>query len=165
LTGGGGFPERLLTEEEIRRALELIRSGHRHDIAIRGSEEFVEAARRALELVELAGQGDLVRAYIRSLVEVEGFCQLRTEEASIWMNIEALRNPVLAASFIYQKALQMKRYLEGQPYYGPKCDLELSRARYEFVRALRERCEDEDVRELCDEILSELEASLYDLAP
>ena len=165
MAGEESFPERLLTEEEIRKALELIRSGYRHDITIKGSREFVRAVREALRLVNLAGQGDLVRAYIRSVVEVEGFCQLRTEEASIWMNLEALKNPVLAASLIYQKALQMKRYLEGQPYYGPRCDIELSKARYDFVRTLRERCDDEAIKRLCDEVLSELEASIYDLVP
>ena len=160
-----GFPERLETEEQIRKALELIRAGHRHELAIRGSGEFIRAVQEALRLVREAGFEDLVKTYIRSIVEVEGFCQLRVEEGSIWMNMEALKNPVLAASLIYQKALQMKRYLEGRPFYGPKCEIELSKARYDFVRTLREKCRDKKVQRMCDEILSELEASLYDLLP
>ncbi len=161
----GHFPEKLERREEIEKALELIRSGYRHELEIKGSEAFVRAVRKALELVREAGFEDLVRAYIRSIIEVEGFCQLRVEDASLWMNLKALGNPVLAASLIYQKALQMKNYLEGKPYYGPRSEIELSKARYEFVRLLRERCQDEEVKKLCDDVLSELEASLYDLIP
>jgi len=161
----GEFPERLLTEEEIRRALELIRAGYRHEIAISGSEEFVRAVREALGLVDLAGYGDLVRAYIRAIVQVEGFSQLRHEEATLWLSTEAVRNPVLTASFIVQKAVQMRNYLEGRPFYGHRCEFETARVRYEFVRKLREKCQDQRVRELCDEVLAELEASLYDLVP
>jgi len=159
------FPEKLLTEEEIRRALELIRSGYKHELEIRGSEEFREAVEEALGLVEVAGYGDLLRTYIRAIAQVEGFSQLRPEEATIWLNVETLKNPVLAASFLVQKALQMKRYLEGKPFYGHKCEMELSNARYEFVRALREKTTDEKVRKLCDAVLAELDASLYDLVP
>ena len=162
---GEAFPERLLTEEEIRRALELIRAGHRHEITIKGSEDFVRAVEGVLELVDTAGYGDLIRAYIRSVVQVEGFSQLRPEEAAVWLNMETLANPVLAASLLVQKALQMKNYLEGRPFYGHRCEMEVSRARYEFVRALKEKCRDERIRDLCDAILAELEASLYDLVP
>ena len=160
-----GFPDRLMTEEEIRKALELIRAGYRHELEVRGSERFVKAVREALELVDLAGYGDMVRAYIRAVVEVEGFSQLRPEEATLWVSSRAVENPVLLASLLVQKALQMKFYLEGKPFYGHLCELKTTRARYDFVRELRERCSDERIRRLCDEVLAELEASLYDLVP
>ena len=160
-----GFPERLMTREEIERALELIRAGYRHEIEVRGSEGFVRAVGEALRLVDLAGYGDDVRAYIRAVVEVEGFSQLRPEEATVWVNSQAARNPVLLASLLVQKALQMRFYLEGRPFYGHICEIKTTQARYEFVRKLKEKCDDERVKRLCDEILMELEASLYDLVP
>ncbi|HDI01959.1 MAG TPA: hypothetical protein ENF78_05990 [Candidatus Bathyarchaeota archaeon] len=160
-----GFPKRLMTKEEIDRALELIRAGYRHQVEIKGSEDFVKAVREALRLVDLAGYGDEVRAYIRAVVEVEGFSQLRPEEATLWVSSGAIGNTVLLASLIVQKALQMKFYLEGKPFYGHICELKTTQAKYEFIRKLREKCEDEDIKKVCDEILSELEASIYDLVP
>ena len=59
----------------------------------------------------------------------------------------------------------MKFYLEGKPFYGHICELKTTQAKYEFIRKLREKCEDEDIKKVCDEILSELEASIYDLVP
>ena len=161
------FPERLLTEEEIKRARELIDAGYRHEVEVRGSEGFVRAIKRALELIRTAGEGywDLLRAYIRAIVEVEGFSQLRPEEATVWVSTGTAKNPVLTASLLVQKALQMKRYLEGKPFYGHLCEIETTRAKYDFIRELREKCDDEEVRRLCDEALNELEASLYDLVP
>ena len=161
------FPEKLITEEEIRRARELIGAGYRHDIQVRGSEGFVRAVQEALELVREAGEAywDMVRAYIRSIVEIEGFSQLRPDEACLWMSPETAENPVLAASLIVQKAVQMRNYIEGKPFYGHKCEMETTEARYEFVRALREKARDGRIKRLCDEVLSELEASLYDLLP
>jgi len=161
------FPEKLITEEEIRKARELIEAGYRHDIRVEGSEDFVRAVEEALELVREAGETywDMVRAYIRSIVEIEGFSQLRPDEACLWVSPETVENPVLAASFIVQKAFQMRNYIEGRPFYGHKCEMETTRARYDFVRALREKAKDERIRRLCDKVLFELEASLYDLLP
>jgi len=161
----GEFPEKLITEEDIRKALELIKAGYRHEITVEGSADFVEAVREALGLVDLAGYGDLVRAYIRAVVQVEGFSQLRPEEAMVWLSTEAVKNPVLAASFLVQKAVQMKNYLEGRPFYGHACEMETAKVRYKFIRTLKERCQDERVKKLCEDVLAELEASLYDLVP
>ena len=161
------FPERLITEEEIRRARELIEAGYRHDIRVEGSEGFIKAVGEALELIREAGDAywDMVRAYIRSIIEIKGFSQLRPDEACLWLSPETVENPVLAASFIVQKAVQMKNYIEGRPFYGHRCEMETTRIRYDFIRALRERTKDERIRRLCDEVFSELEASLYDLLP
>ena len=75
------FPRRVYTGEEVQRAKELIDSGYKHQLAIKGSPDFERKVQRALELVKTAGYYDFLRTYIRSIMEIDGLTQLHEADA------------------------------------------------------------------------------------
>ena len=147
------FPTRIYTEEEVNRARELIEKGFKHSLKCLGSPTFRQKAKRAVELVKVAGYYDFLRTYIRTVKEIDGLTQLRQADAAIWANIYAVENPVDAASLFVQKANQMEEYLEGKLYYGGAAEKRSDEKRTEFLRALEAKSRDERVKEECERIL------------
>jgi hypothetical protein len=144
---------RIYTEDEVSRAREFIEKGFKHSLKFLGSLAFRQKARRAVELVKVAGYYDFLRTYIRTVKEIDGLTQLRQADAAIWANIYAVENPVDAASLFVQKANQMKEYLEGKLYYGGAAERRSDEKRKEFLRALEAKSRDEGVKEECERIL------------
>jgi len=147
----GGFPERVYTEDEVRRARELIQRGYRHQLQVSGSREFTEKTLEALKLVEAAGYHDFLRTYIREIREIDGLSQLRECEASIWANIYAVQNAVDAACFFIQKAWQMKIYIEGKMYYGHQGETFTASKVMKFLKDLERKTGSDRVKEECRE--------------
>jgi len=147
------FPKRIYTEEEVKRARELVEKGRKHALRSHGSLAFKEKVKRALELVKTAGYYDFLRTYIRTIKEIDGLTQLRQSEATIWANTYAVENPVDAASLFVQKANHMKEYLEGKLYYGGAAEKRSDEKRVEFVKALKTRSREKQVVEECDRML------------
>lgn len=147
------YPKRVYTVEEVRKARELTERGWKHWLKVTGREEFRQKAKEAIDLVKEAGYYDFLRTYIREIVEIEGFSQLREAEVAIWANEEILSDPVDAASFLVQKAQQMKDFLENKPYYGGQGEISAVNKRLEFLKALKTRSKQESVRKRCDDIL------------
>jgi hypothetical protein len=110
--------------------------------------------RQVLEFIKTAGYYDFVRTYLREIVEMEGFSQLRESEAALWANMSMLEDVVSAASYVVQKAQQMKDYLEGNLYYGTGEAAAIEK-RLEFLRTLRSKSKSEEVRARCEELLKE----------
>jgi len=130
------FPERVYTVEEVQRAKGLIEKRYRHRLKVKGSQEFRQKVKEALELIKTADFKDFLRTYIRQIMEIDGFSQLRTEEVAIWANKYTVAEPVDAASYFVQKAQQMKDYLEGRLYYD-KGELDAIKKRIQFIETLR----------------------------
>jgi len=147
------FPLRIYTEEEVNKARELIEKGHKHSLESEGSLAFKEKVEQALELVKTAGYYDFLRTYIRAIKEIDGLTQLRQADAEIWANKYAVENPVDAASLFVQKANQMKEYLEGKLYYGGAAEKRSDEKRIEFLKLLKVKSQEEQVREECERIL------------
>ncbi len=147
------FPERVYTQDEVERAKELIRNGYKHGLEIRGSRGFSNKVREALKLVKTAGYYELLRTYIRRIEEIDGLTQLRQADALIWTNKYAMENSVDAASFLVQKAIIMKTYLEGELYYGGKAEKWFDQKRIEFLQTLRAKSKDQEVVNECDRLL------------
>ena len=147
-----GFPERIYTQAEVDKARELIQKGYKHSLVIEGSPEFRHKMQKVMELIKTAEYYDFFRTYIRSVVEMEGFSQLREADAAIWANMTMLNDTVDAASYIVQKAQQMKDYVEGKLYYE-KGEIAAIEKRLEFIKALKTKSSDPDVRSKCDELL------------
>ena len=148
------FPERIYTDEEVKKARELIARGYRHRIRIRGSLTFRQKVRRALELVMTAGYIDFLRTYIRTIEEIDGLTQLRNADASIWANPYAVENSVDAASIFVQKAYSMSEYLELKHYYGGEAEKRSVEKRLEFLKTLKSKSQEEDVIAECERLLS-----------
>lgn len=147
-----GFPKRVYTTEEVRQARELIEKGYRHRLRISGNEEFRQKVRETLKLIKTAGYKDFFRTYIRWIVEIDGFSQLRTEEVAIWANRYTIAEPVDAASYFVQKAQQMKDYLEGRLYYD-KGELNAIRKRIQFIETLKDKSRNQEIKQKCEELL------------
>jgi hypothetical protein len=147
------FPERVYTQTEVEKARELIRKGFKHRLAIRGSSKFRNKVREALVLVKVADHYDFLRTYIRRIEEIDGLTQLRQANAVIWANKYAIENPVDAASFFFQKAGSMKRYLEGELYYGGEAEKRSDWDRMEFLQVLRSRSKEKKVIVECNRLL------------
>jgi len=147
------FPERIYTDEEVRKARELIARGYRHRIRIRGSLGFRQKVRRALELVKTAGYIDFLRTYIRTIEEIDGLTQLRNADASIWANPYAVENSVDAASIFIQKAYSMSEYLELKHYYGGEAEKRSVEKRTEFLKTLKSKSQEEQVIAECERLL------------
>ena len=111
------FPERVYTVKEVKKARNLIEKGHKHNLAVTGSQDFKRKAEEALEMIKTAKYYDFLRTYIRQIREIDGLSQLREAEVAIWANKYAVADPVEAAGFIVQKAQQMKDFIEGELYY------------------------------------------------
>ena len=133
------FPERIYTEEEVKKAQALINTGYKHDLKVKGSSTFQKKVRKALELVKNADYYDFLRTYIRCIEEIDGLTQLRQAEATIWTNDYAVKNPVDAASLFVQKASQMKEYLENKLYYGGSAEKRSDEKRIEFLKTLKRK--------------------------
>jgi hypothetical protein len=147
------FPTRVYTEEETRKAKDLIDKGYKHRLKAKGSSNFKNKVKQALEFLRIAGYYDFVRKYVRTIEEIDGLTQLRQAEAAIWANKYAVENPVDAASVFVQKATHMKEYLEGELYYGGEAEKRSNEKRIEFLRALRNRSRTEEVVEECERLL------------
>lgn len=146
------FPERVYTQEEVNRARELVRKGYKHTLSIRGSQLFEDKMDVVLELIRTADYYDFLRTYIRQIVEMEGFSQLHEADAAVWANLSTLVDPVDAASYIVQKAQQMRDYLEGNLYYGTG-EMAAIEKRLEFINALKTKSNSEKIRKRCEELL------------
>jgi hypothetical protein len=148
------FPGRIYTEEEVKKARELVEKGYRHILISEGSLAFKQKVERALELVKVAGYFDFLRTYIRVIEEIDGLTQLRQADAAIWANMYAVENPVDAASLFVQKANQMKEYLEGKLYYGGAAEKRSDDVRIEFLKVLEAKSQEKQVKEECERILT-----------
>jgi len=146
------FPERVFTEEEVKRARELVEKGYKHQLRIVGSPRFKREMEKALKLIKTAGYYDFLRTYIRQIEEIEGFSQLHEADVAIWANMPMLADVLDAASYIVQKAQQMKDYLEGKLYYGVG-EMSAIEKRLEFLEKLKEKSQSQDVKQKCEELL------------
>ncbi|MCS7096028.1 MAG: hypothetical protein N3F10_03460 [Candidatus Bathyarchaeota archaeon] len=155
------FPERLVTDEEIQKAGEFLKRGYRHRLRVSGSEEFKGKVGDALKLIKEAGFYEYLTAYIKEIVEIDGFTQLREAEAKIWANKYAVQNPVDAASLFIQKAHHMKEYLEGKLYYGGDAERRSVEKRIEFLKALKNKSRNGKVIEECERLLKSWDESVY----
>lgn len=147
------FPERIYTEAEHKTAKELIDAGHKHHIAVEGSLEFRQKVYRVLALVKAAECYEFLRTYIRKIIEIDGLTQLRETEAAIWANKFAVENAVDAASLFVQKTHHMKQYIDGELYYGGNSEKRSVEKRIEFLKTLRDKTHEEEVKQECDRLL------------
>jgi len=155
------FPDRVFTSEEVERARRLIEGGHKHQIAVSGSQKFKEKVEEALGLIKTAEHHDFLQTYIRSITENEGLSQLREAEAAIWANMHTVAEPIEAAGFLIQKAQQMKDYLEGRPYFRGTEEATAIEKRIEFLKALKNKSKDQTVIKKCEEALKQWEESKF----
>jgi hypothetical protein len=109
---------------------------------------------QVIDLVKTAGYYEFLRTYIREIVEIEGFSQLHESDAALWANMQMLSDVVNAASFVVQKAHQMKDYLEGNLYYE-KGEIRAIEKRLEFLKVLESKSESSEVKERCVQLLKE----------
>jgi len=155
------YPKKVYTAKEVEEAEKLVRKGYKHRLTVKGSPEFQQKVRAALKLVKTAGFYDFLRFYIKSIVEIDGFTQLRESEASIWANKYAVANPVDAASLFVQKAHHMKEFLEGKLYYGGEAERRSVEKRIEFLEELKKKTRKENVKEECEKLLKSWSESVY----
>jgi len=146
------FPDRVFTEEEVREAREIIEKGFKHRLRVKGSPEFKRGVKEVLKLIKSAGYYDFLRTYIGQIVEIEGFSQLREADSAIWANKPMLVDEVDAASYVVQKAYQMRDYVEGRLYYGAG-EATAMEKRIEFLEVLMRKSRNRDVRNRCGELL------------
>jgi hypothetical protein len=148
------FPRRIYTDEEVKRAKELVDKGYKHRIGIRGSLNFRQNVRQALKFAKIAGYYDFLRTYIREIEEIDGLTQLRSADATIWANRYATENPVDVSSVFVQKASQMKEYLELKHYYSGEAEKRSVLKRIEFLEALASRSREKEVVAECKRLLN-----------
>jgi hypothetical protein len=117
--------------------------------------------KKTVDLIKTAEYYDFLRAYIRGIMETEGFSQLREAEAAIWANKELVQDSVDAASFFIQKAQQMKDFLEDRPYYGAPGEMSAVSKRLEFLRTLKNKSKNPNVKQRCEEILKSYAESVF----
>jgi hypothetical protein len=147
------YPKRVYTVDEVEKARMLVSQGWKHRLRVKGSQEFRQKAKEAINLVKTAGYYDFLRTYIREIVEIEGFSQLREAEVAIWANREILTDPVDAASFFIQKTQQMKDFLEDRPYYGGQGEISAINKRLKFLETLKTKSGQQNVKKHCEELL------------
>jgi len=147
------FPDRVYTVKEVREARELIEKGYKHRLRIKGDTKFKQKVREALRHLKTTRQYEFLRTYIREIVEIDGLSQLREAEAALWLNKYAVEDPVEAASFIIQKAYQMKDFIEGKPYFGGEAELRTVQKRIEFLEKLNRKSRKPEVKRRCKELL------------
>jgi len=155
------FPKRVYTTEELEKAKKFVRSGLKHRLVLRGDSEFKKQMGKALGHVKTAGFYDFLRTYIRRIVEIDGFSQLREDEAAVWTNMQLLVNPIEAAGFLVQKAFLMKNFLEGKLYYGGAAEARSVEKRIEFLKTLKARTKSRVVKEECEKILKSWAESTF----
>ena len=146
------FPERVYTKVEVKTARKLIETGYKHDLKVKGSNDFTAKVEDALRLIKIAGYYEFLITYIRTIREIVGLSQLREEEAAIWFNEKALDDPIDDAGFIIQKTQQMKDFIEGKPYYET-AEIKAVNKRIEFVETLKNKTNDPDIVSKCKENL------------
>jgi len=146
------FPKRIYTAEEVERARELIKKGHKHRLKVKGTPDFKEKAKEALNLIRTAQYYDFLRTYIKQIMEIDGFSQLRESESVIWANNYTVDDPIEGAGFLIQKAHQMKDYLEGRPYYD-KAEMNAVRKRIQFLETLKDKSKNQLLRRKCEKSL------------
>jgi hypothetical protein len=157
------FPEKIYTVQEVKTAKKLIDQGYKHELTVKGTEEFKLKISRILELVKTAGYYDFLRTYIRQIIEIDGLTQLRETEAAIWANKFAVENPVDAASLFIQKTYHMKQYLDGEIYYGGSSEKLTVEKRIDFLEELKNKTAEKTVKDECERLLKMWEES--SLAP
>lgn len=150
---GFDFPERVYTVNEVEKARKLVESGYKHELVVKGNPQFTKEVEEVLKHIKTAEFYDFLRTYIRQIVEIDGFSQLREAEAAIWVNMQLLENPIEAAGFFIQKAAQMKEFLEGKLYYGGAAEARSVEKRIEFLKTLRIKSKNRAVKNECDKIL------------
>jgi hypothetical protein len=143
------FPEKVYTTKEVKAAQELIHTGYKHNLTVKGSEDFKVKVNQAIDFIKTADYYEFFRTYIRKIMEIDGLTQLRETEVSIWANKFAVENVVDAASLFIQKAFSMKEYLEGQLYYGGNAEKRSVAKRIEFLKALKDKTSDAAVKQEC----------------
>jgi hypothetical protein len=148
------FPERVYTQEEVDKARELVQKGYKHALVTEGSEQFKDKMQQVLELIKTADYYDFVRTYLRGIIEIQGFSQLHESDVALWANMSMLDDVVNAASYVVQKAQQMKDYLDGNLYYGTG-EISAIEKRLEFLRTLASRSKSEEVKAKCEQLLKE----------
>ncbi|NWG11789.1 hypothetical protein HXY33_08620 [Candidatus Bathyarchaeota archaeon] len=153
------FPKRIYTGEEVERAKALVDGGYKHSLRTKGSPNFKQKVKQALQLVKTAGYYEFLRTFIRSIIEIDGLTQLREADATIWANKYAVENPIDAASLFVQKANHMKEYLEGKLYYGGEAEKRSVEKRIEFLKVLKSKTSDKKVIEECERLLKLWEES------
>ncbi len=146
------FPERVYTVEEVKKAMELVGKGHRHNLELNGSPDFKSKAEEALQLIRTAEYYDFLRTYIRQITEIDGLSQLREAEVSIWTNKIVVADPFEAAGLFIQKAHQMKDFLEGKLYYETG-EIRAVEKRIQFLKTLKNRSKSQAVKKKCEEHL------------
>ncbi|MCK4223432.1 hypothetical protein KAX01_03955 [Candidatus Bathyarchaeota archaeon] len=159
------FPKRVYTVNEVGKARKLVESGYKHRVTIKGNPDFKREAKEALKHVKTARFYDSFRTYIREIVEIDGFSQLRETEAAIWVNGHLLRNSVEAAGFFVQKAFQMREFLEGKLYYGGAAEARNVDKRIEFLNALRKWSKNPTVKDKSGELLEMWAESASSVGP
>jgi hypothetical protein len=148
------FPERVYTQEEVDKARELVQKGYKHALVIKGNEQFKDKMQQVMELIRVAGYYDFVRTYLREITEIEGFSQLHESDVALWANMSMLDDVVNAASYVVQKAQQMKDYLDGNLYYGAG-EIAAIEKRLEFLKTLQIKSESKEVKARCEQLLKE----------
>ena len=147
------FPKRIYTEEEVKKARELIDKGHRHRLRIKGSSNFKQKVKESLKLLKTADYYEFLRTYIRRIVEIDGLTQLREADAAIWANKYAVENPVDAASVFVQKANHMKEYVESKLYYGGEAEKRSGQKRIDFLNVLESKSQEKKIINECEKLL------------
>jgi hypothetical protein len=155
------FPKRIYTGEEVKKARELIDRGYRHRLRIKGNAGFRQKVKESLRLVKIAGYYEFLRTYIRRIVEIDGLTQLRGADATIWANKYAVENSIDAASVFIQKANHMKEYLESKLYYGGEAEARSVKKRIEFLKVLKEKSKEKEVKEECERLLRSWSESVF----
>lgn len=155
------FPKRIYTTEEVKKAGELVKKGYKHRLTVKGSLIFKQKVSQALKLIKTASHHNFLRMYIRSIVEIDGLTQLREADASIWANKYAVENPVDAASLFIQKANHMKEYLEGKLYFGGAAEKRSVQKRTEFLKLLKKKSRNKQVKEECERLLKSWRESVF----
>jgi len=148
------FPERVYTEDEVRKAKELVDKGYKHSISILGKLDFKQKVEKVLDLIKVAGYYEFFRTYIRSIIEIDGLTQLREADAAIWANEYAIKNPVDAASLFIQKANSMKEYVDGVLYYGGTAEKRSVEKRIEFLKVLKSKSDEKEIEAECERLLN-----------
>ena len=155
------FPKRIYTEEEVKKARELINKGYKHSLRIKGSSNFKQKVKESFRLLKIAGYYEFLRTYIRRIVEIDGLTQLREADAAIWTNKYAVENPVDAASVFVQKANHMREYIESKLYYGGEAEARSVKKRIGFLKVLKEKSEEKVVKEECERLLRSWSESVF----
>ncbi len=147
------FPKKVYTEKEVEKAKKLVSEGYKHELKVEGSAEFKRKVNQALDLLKIAKYFELIRTYIREIIEIDGLTQLRETEALIWANKFAVENPVDAASLFVQKTNHMKEYLEGKEYYGGQAEKRSVEKRIKFLEKLKEESPEKRIKDECNRLL------------